>query len=110
MDQNKRFHTLAGLCLHEWIPCPYTSSEWQCKECKQFFEAPLPSMPDYKADPREVLKVMREREDYRAFLRAKIDGLGFTDQWDKNILIDLILDTTGKLRDAAIKWMEGQPK
>jgi len=95
MDQNKRFHTLAGLCWHEQMD----SQTLQCKHCGKSMIFVWEDNPDYKADPREVLKVMIAREDYFVFYSECLHDAD---------IIELILDTTGLLRDAAIKWMEGR--
>jgi len=53
MNPNQRFAELAGICLHEWVPCAFSYDEWQCRECKQIFSVPLPADPDF-IDAREV--------------------------------------------------------
>lgn len=70
--------------------------------------------PDF-TDAKEVLKVMRKMCDdrgrswprFRDYLMTegyKIDPV----RHELTNLVDLILDTTGKLRDLAIAWMEGR--
>jgi len=56
--------------------------------------------PDF-TDAREVLRVMREREDYESFRRHLIYTF-FDDFYAP------VIDTTGKLRDVAIEWMEAE--
>ena len=60
--------------------------------------------PDYCADPRLVLKAMMEREDYPYFS----ERIGWYIQREEGRLIYtyLIMDTTGKLAQLAIKWLE----
>jgi len=82
MDKNKRFAELAGV-----------DEYWTTERMVH------PPIPDYKADPREVLKVMIAREDYFVFYSECLHDAD---------IIELILDTTGKLRDAAIEWFEKQ--
>jgi hypothetical protein len=61
--------------------------------------------PDF-TDAREVLKVMRVRENWIEFSEHLFPG---TDpQTEIEAACYYILDTTGELRDAAIKWMEGK--
>jgi hypothetical protein len=59
-------------------------------------------IPDFVSDARLVLREMAKREDYVEFLT-------YLDKWwmpDGLIsLVDLILDTTGKLRDLAIEFL-----
>jgi len=66
--------------------------------------------PNYKADPRLVIEAMMERKDWPLFLDyVGGDYYPPADPLAGNIsLIDcnLILDKTGKLRDAAIEWLE----
>lgn len=66
---------------------------------------------NYAANPIEVLRVMREREDWPMFV-SKV-GLRSGPDWvisdpTDYVLLSLILDTTGKLRDLAIEFMEGR--
>jgi len=67
-------------------------------------------IPDFKSDARLVIEAMMEREDWPLFLDyVGGDYYPPADPLAGNIsLIDcnLILDKTGKLRDAAIEWLE----
>jgi|GEM_PF-5216170 len=93
MNENKRFAELAGVPCHTW--------ETKGMDKKMHSH----SNPDFR-DAREVLRVMREREDWREFILNYMlrDYVSFEqipfwiDHW--------FLDTTGKLRDLAIEWME----
>ncbi len=93
---NRRFAELAGICFHEQI----NSQTLQCKHCGESMLFPWQQNKDFSI-PIEVLKVMREREDYGSFRRLLICTF-FDDFYAP------ILDTTGKLRDLAIEFMEGR--
>lgn len=103
MDANRRFSELAGIC----------------KTCDDKVCTLDPDCCTDYTDPREVLRVMMEREDWPEF----VEKIGITyytrETWGGNpdtafdkehyaIVLDLILDTTGRLRDMAIEWMEGR--
>jgi hypothetical protein len=101
MNKNERFTELAGIepdiYDYEDLYGNVLQGEW---------------FPDY-TDAREVLKVMLKRKDYPDF----INKVGFYDPPDYSVGLietivigaDLIIDTTGKLRDLAIEWMEVRP-
>ena len=94
MDANRRFSELAGIC----------------KTCDDKVCTLDPDCCTDYTDPREVLRVMSKREDFSRWV-AQINALSIDedgDLIDNAIPVDLILDTTGKLRDLAIKWMEGR--
>jgi len=68
---------------------------------------------DYAADPRLVLREMMKKEDYFRFAFSLYNNLEWPAESEyqqilmqRSILIDYILDTTGKLRDAAIEFIE----
>ena len=117
MDRNRQFAELAGLKWHEkkdkvtygYAPC----------SCGKLFGRGVDLInhiyrenPDYSADPRLVLEVMRKRADWIEFCNSI--GAAETPDYSvglngyQMVDIDLILDKTGKLLDAAIKWMEGR--
>ncbi len=110
-DPNRRFAELAGLCWHE--PQFVTLggiTKHKCKKCLKVVRH-IGFNPDFAADSREVLKVMREGKDFHKWI-AKMNGLSLDEDGtliDNAIPVGLILDTTGKLRDAAIEWMEEHP-
>ena len=63
--------------------------------------------------PRIVLKEMMKREDWWTFIEVYGDLQRWSNDiggWEKTDLIpiDLILDTTGLLRDKAIEWLKGR--
>lgn len=103
-DINRRLHEALGKCWHEVIAIAtsrfgYAESPickcgaWNCQ---------VPN-PDYCADPRLVIEAMREREKFKEFIYFVLGPYG-----DVFNLLDLIMDTTGKLRDAAIEFIEGR--
>ena len=94
MENNQRFAELVGICWHE-------QKSWDLLECGKCGHEMLFTLnPDF-TDAREVLRVM-SREQQLFFLRSLAICPAYY------IKIDYILDTTGKLRDLAIKWMEEQ--
>ena len=70
------------------------------------------SGPDYCADPRLVIEVMRERGDWDRF--RLVIGVGYRDGPYKNsityISLDLIMDKTGKLARLATEWIKQKGK
>jgi len=98
MTPNERFAKAAGIHV----------------SFKEIFGHICNDLPDF-TDAIEVLEVMREREDWQDFamsLQVKartncpinITVADVLTSW----LDNYILDRTGKLRDAAIEWMEGR--
>jgi hypothetical protein len=107
MNPNQRFAELAGIHWHEYYVRstfnPITGSQTFYCECGE----DVSKNPDF-TDAREVLKVMREKEDWKVFLsKIRCDAMSI---WDDVVPVDLILDTTGQLRDLAIEWMEKEAK
>lgn len=93
MDANKRFAKLAGTL-------PVIDLQGNVLQRGQY--------PDF-TDAREVLRVMMERGDWDEFVEfiyhkqpADIQRLSPYAE----LVFNYILDTTGKLRDLAIEWME----
>jgi hypothetical protein len=118
-DPNRRFHELAGLCWHEIIEQEVESESGvvsflcACGACysrmDDFEDHAAESNPDYAADPRLVLEVMKKREDWWLF--SRLSGFWVIPfEAGEKIYLDTayILDKTGKLRDKAIEWMEGR--
>jgi hypothetical protein len=116
MDANRRFAKLAGL---PYFTIEHIDGEWVCgcgfkvlwedgKMAIQHLRSH--NSPDYAADPRLVLEVMLSRKDGPLFMARLMYGFEQPGveaiDWDNNIDVDYILDTTGKLRDLAIEWME----
>jgi hypothetical protein len=96
---NKEFAELAGICWHE------LNLEEYCPKCGKSFRGYYLDSPnpDFCADPRLVLKVMKR--DYDTWLRF----LTWLDKWYLPTNLDsfglLLLDTTGKLALAAIAFL-----
>ena len=100
MNPNQEFHELIGKCWHEfhfprvgrhpWENCIHCGEvEWKCKN------------PDYAADPRLVLRGMMATKYRDDFYRKCLSGL-----YPSDLVERYILDTTGLLRDAAIKFLK----
>ena len=112
MDKNRELHELLGHCWHEpeWI----RGEGGRCKKCKiKPLVYELPANPDYAADPRLVLEEMMKREDWPAFCNT----VGHSWATPKNgaaahdyVYLFYILDTTGRLRNVAIKWLQEDGK
>jgi len=106
MDKNREFHELLGLCWHELNP---SGVGFLCT-CGRWFEyEDIDNIhmrchnPDYAADPRLVLREMQKKgsdlyDDFLDSLAPELEHYGYIEAY-------YILDTTGKLRDAAIKFM-----
>jgi len=104
MNKNQELHELLGLeWIEDWV---LTNSEGTT------VRIPREDNPDYATDPRLVLREMEKQGMLKEFL---------VDIWDERIIahdtnlatalgvmvniIYLILDTTGKLRNLAIDWL-----
>jgi hypothetical protein len=110
-DTNREFAELVGICWHEWVENKGHDAELlMCKKCWKYPEE-VGQSPDFCADPRLVLREMMKRDDWPEFCAS----IGLYEQWDQGeqgteqewmlVNVNLILDTTGKLRDAAIKFL-----
>jgi len=96
MDKNREFHELVGLCWHE--PESEQSNRFgYCRNCGKHMPE-CESNPDYAADPRLILKEMVKRPDWDEFQKQVIDPFAY------------MLDDTGLLRDAAIKFIRKEDK
>lgn len=106
MNRNRRFAELAGIRWHDEIgnkvlyKCSCGFQSVYTSDADKHFS----SNPDFISDPRLVLEVMREREDWIDFMDFYICISG------DYIPIDIILVCTGKLLDLAIEWLEGRNK
>ena len=105
-DPNQRFAELAGLEWHDIEPPNNQCLMYRCT-CGADFGMPLDAIqhqnknnPDF-TDAREVLKVMEGKNTLSSFLLWLSK-----DESVNRIHVHLVLDTTGKLRDLAIEWME----
>ena len=98
---NRRFAELSEISWHEPRAVPDGESI-RCV-CGEIHWKGYPKNPDYCADPRLVLEVMMKRKDSGSFIsdltcRYCNPAHGFIENY--------LLDKTGKLVLAAIKWME----
>ena len=102
-ENNRIFAELVGLCWHETIYADDYYSHCSCGEVIPFGKSKCQN-PNYATDPRLVLREMKYKTNFQEFLDALMvnaePNFGM-------IKVDYILDLTGKLRDAAIKFMEG---
>ena len=101
MDKNREFHELVGLCWHE-PESAQTTNYGFCRHCrKPNYECEDNS--DYAADPRLVLREMRTKssdlyDDFLDSLAPELEQYGYIEAY-------YILDESGILRDAAIKFI-----
>jgi len=104
MDKNREFAKLAGICWHEWVDNLGHDGGIICKHCwKNPDEV---SNPDF-TDAREVLKVMELRRDWVGFLNFIHGGKLWNGELHASVVpLWLVKNTTGKLRDLAIEWLE----
>ena len=114
---NRAFHGAAGKCWHEptfdengFATRHSKRRMLKCSHCDALMERT--SGPDYCADPRLVIEVMRERGDWDRF--RLVIGVGYRDGPYKNsityISLDLIMDKTGKLARLATEWIKQKGK
>lgn len=97
---NKRFAELTGICWPE-----YDNSNWDICIGSTCIDKSRISHPDVCKNPDLVLEAMMKRKYFGDFVRY-IYGCGDDVEYEVCIPLDLILDKTGKLALAAIKWME----
>jgi hypothetical protein len=113
-DPNKRFAELAGWECSEcggsgWVMVPAHAPDCngECRNCPVPEQAQCEkcygSITDF-TDAREVLKVMRYRDDWFDFCQDRLAVDQVTANWA--VPIKYILDTTGLLRDEAIAFLE----
>ena len=103
MDLNREFARLVGLCWHE-----YDTETLNCIHCEKVMWRKDSNNPDY-ADPRLVLREMERIGKLEAFIVTLIytpESNPETIDYDGLIPVEYILNLTGKLRDAAIKFMK----
>jgi hypothetical protein len=109
MNANEKFAKLAEIPYYHVISYPTWAGKYSCSCGKEFVASDKAALhvvkfsyPSDFTDAREVLKVMMVRNDWSLFqlwiwskTKATLDNLYM-----------LVTDTTGKLRDLAIEWME----
>jgi hypothetical protein len=96
---NKRLAELAGICWHKWDEVSFFVMG--CTKCGLKGDPNKHPNPDFCADPRLVLEVMKTKclfmnDLFRECVYHGMDWFLFT----------YILDTTGKLALAAIGFLE----
>ena len=104
---NKRFAELVGLCWHELLVKHGAITGCSCGENRHTLYYAHQN-PDYCADSRLVLEVMKGRKDYLAFLDSCLPPFtssraAVTAHW-----VDIFMDKTAQLALKAIEWMEEQ--
>ena len=115
MDKNKRLAELLGICWHERVQVkggPLNRCECSCGKPDSIGSYRDHVNPDFTSDAGKVqlLRLMREHfkdKDYEfsQFLFS-LDIHGTYPYLLKAFIDTYITDTTGKLRDACIKWLE----
>jgi hypothetical protein len=102
---NRRLHEALGWCWHEYDHWKGRRQVCRCGQWLWYFDAPVEwGNPNYCADPRLVIEVMREKEDFVRFIRFLSKGMIEPAQ-SSFICIDLMMDKTGKLAELAIEWL-----
>ena len=104
---NREICEKLGICWHEWDTPTLQGQMFTCELCGEWSEKPY--HPDFAADPGKIqlLREMVKREDFPLFM-ARLMYMGDSVEgidWDHNIDIDYILDTTGLLALAARDFM-----
>ena len=108
MNPNQRFCELAGICWHELEFRRITGEvKHICTKCWEIL--PFFPNPDFAAEPWRVLEVMEKHPEGNLFFSWLMYGeSGDAIDDDGIIEREYIKDRTGKLRDEAIRWMEGR--
>jgi hypothetical protein len=109
MKPNEQFAKLAGVPWHGWVKSKGFAGECICGGVfnihqSEFNDHTGHKNADYAADPRLVLEAMMKRKDWPEFLVEN----GSVSKHGRHldcILIDYIMDKTGKLRDTAIEFI-----
>ena len=115
---NREFQELiGGKCWHDLVPNDWPHNRllpikhFKCTKCGIYTNSCEADInPDYAADPRLVLREMMKREDWPDFSERLFWYIADKTELIKNFCEVFILDTTGKLRDAAIKFMKEKEK
>lgn len=68
--------------------------------------------PDFAADPLRLLREMHKQRGWYEFLAKSLDH--YQQEYGQDVLHDFagyyLLNTTGRLRDAAYEWLKGRDK
>ena len=100
IEINRRLHEALGRCWHEYDHWKGRRQVCRCEQWLWYFDAPIEwDNPDYCLDPRLVIAAMRD-ECWTEFV-VYIGG----DRMGLLIPVYLIMDTTGKLAQAAQEWL-----
>ena len=125
MNPNREFHELVGLCWcePEYFDCEpeyYDTDFDKCPKCGAIYSCSreFTKHPDYAADPRLVLREMKRMGKLSAFMiwlwdaDTTEDDLGNVLMAGESFLklLDFILDESGILRGAAIKFIRKEEK
>ena len=119
MSLNQELHEALGYCWHEIVFDPLGRPEFPfCKHCKKedvswHWEYPnglckrvADNNPDYVADPRLVIREIDKQGKRKDFINYL---LRTQKVWlISDMLVDLILDTAGKLAQLALDWIKEQ--
>ena len=110
MDKNRELHELLGLCWHEvtdTYPLDPSGSQ-HCNTCEEYITDKNPHENPNYTDSRLVLRKMVKREDWLIFSEKLWKcNESYCPQLILAYFIEgYVLDTTGKLRDIAIKWLK----
>ena len=109
MDLNRRFAELVGLCWHEW---DWSSEKYVCTKCgDRLADYAISSNPDFISHPTLVLAEMVKRKDWLLFVKRYFHWQTYDKiNYDIDIPINYILDTTGLLVKEAIEFLERSQK
>jgi hypothetical protein len=102
-DINKELAELLGLCWHRNKIQLYSGGEirYSCENCGS-----MDYNPDFTTDSGkiELLRLMMKREDWERF-KFQIECQGYDHIPGNCVKLNLILDTTGLLAQAAVEWL-----
>lgn len=115
-QKNKEMCQLLGIPWHAPRPNPQGKiGENRCmcgkmyittKELRFHVSQREDENPNFIIDPVSLLKELKKREDWEAFIYFKHDGYDPL----KYCFEDYLLDQTGKLLDLALEWMRKEKK
>jgi hypothetical protein len=105
MDKNRELAELLGLCWHEYDHWEGRKQVCRCGKELWYFNAPVEwGNTDFTSSDGkiELLRLMFAREDWIDFRDQYITVYGDA------VPVDLLLDTTGLLAQAAVEWLTAQ--
>jgi hypothetical protein len=108
MDKNRELAELLGLCWHEYDHWEGRKQVCRCGKGLWYFDAPVEwGNTDFTTDPGkiELLRLMMERNEDSDFLKFATEN---QQTYALYVLQDLIVDTTGRLAQAALEWLTAQ--